>query len=205
MALPMHQIVQSLAVALALLAASLPVHSQSPVGKWEASRSGNSEGRHLDYTAPVVLLGKPTTVKVSFYCDPVTTREASGALGLDIHVDAVAQLKPFHFDDFEGPDATAASKKLVQMTIARKGKPALTFTSTVSGWVPDSGKFAFGLADLSRRASSPARSILRALADDAQTLRIAITDPRNARLKLEFSVPVADQQAEFKALLAGLK
>ena len=205
MALPMHRIVQSLAVTLALLVAALPAHCQSIVGKWEAARSGNNDARHLNYTAPVVLLGKPTTVMVSFYCDPVTTREASGALGFDIYVDAVAQLKPFHFDDFEGPDATAASRKLLQVIVERKSKPALTFTSAVSGWIPDSGKFAFGLADLSRRTSSPARSILRALADDAQTLRITITDPRNARLKLDFTVLVADQQAEFKALLAGLK
>ena len=32
-----------------------------------------------------------------------------------------------------------------------------------------------------------------------------ITDSRNRKLKIELTVPVADKQAEFKALLAGLK
>jgi hypothetical protein len=52
---------------------------------------------------------------------------------------------------------------------------------------------------------STPKSILRAIGDDAEELRFTITDYRNAKLKIELTIPVAGKQSDFKALLSGVK
>ena len=204
MLLPLHKTSPLLAT-LFLLATAWPVLAQTTEGKWSVPAKHNDTQRALTWSATAPLLGKATAYSVNFFCDPITTRQASGALGFDLTVADAVKLKPFDFEAFEGPDATAGGKKLLQASIERSGKPALTFRTAVSGGSTDGSNFAFSATDLSREANSTAKSILRALGDGAQVLKITITDSRNAKLKLEFNVPVAGKEADFKALLAGLK
>jgi hypothetical protein len=75
----------------------------------------------------------------------------------------------------------------------------------LSGWTPGPKNFAFGTSAESQRATSTEKTVLQALAADAESLQLTITDPRNPKLKLEFSVPITEKRGEFKALLAGLK
>jgi hypothetical protein len=194
------------AMALAFAASlSLFCAAQSaPEGKWESSRLENG-ARTLSYSTTTPLLGKPTAVMVNFFCNPLSTKNEKGVLGFDIYIDNVAALKPFRFEDFEGPDAATQGKKLLRISINRSNKPAFVVDSLLNGWTPDLKNFAFGTASESRLAKSNERTILKMLADDAEGVEFVITDPKNAKLKLKVVVPVTGKQAEFKALLAGLK
>lgn len=173
-------------------------------GTWEKPRNDNPGLRSLVYVASAPLLGKKTLFTVAFFCDPNVSKNSAGALGFDVTVDT-AQLKAFNFESFEGPDAVASGKKLMQITVLQQGKAVLTVNSELSGSTPDTGRFNFGVSDLSRTANSTSKSVLRRLAEDADTLQLTVTDFKNPKLKLAFSVPVAGKQADFKALLAGVK
>lgn len=186
---------------------ALMASAQGVAGKWEAEKTDNG-ARYLSWNATVPLLGKPTKVNLAFRCDLTNTKEAQGTLGFDLYVHGVAALKPFAFDDFEGPDATAGAdgRKLMELTVARKGKAPLVLRVAPSGFTPHMTNYGFGVADVSKLAKSDSRTLLTALAnDDAESLKVSITDPKNAKLKLEFTVPVAGKQADFRTLIAGLK
>jgi hypothetical protein len=173
-------------------------------GTWVAERADNG-GRTLSYNATVPLLGKPTRITVSFNCDPFTSKMVHGTLGFDLYVGNVAALKPFRFDDFEGPDALTNGRKLMRVGITRTDKPLHTVDLMPSGSTPAEGNFVFGVMEVSKLAKSTPRSILQMLAEGAERFEITITDPKNPKLKLEISVPVAGKQAEFKTLLKELK
>jgi len=172
-------------------------------GKWEASRSGS--GRFLAYSGVATVLGKATPVTVKFFCDTTYTPNEKGALGFDLTLGHVAALAPFHFDDFEGPDAPAVEKQLLVVTITRRGKEPLSFKVAPSGSYPEEGTFTFEGSDVTHKAVSTPKSLLRALGEDADELRFTITDYRNAKLKIELTIPVAGKRADFKALVAGVK
>jgi len=172
-------------------------------GKWAASRAGS--GRSLTYSAVATVMEKATPVTLKFFCDTTYTASEKGAVGFDLTLAHVAALAPFHFDDFEGPDAPASAKELLVVTIARKGKAPLSFKVAPSGSYPDEGSFTFEGSDITHNAVSTPKSIIRALGDDAEELRFTITDYRDAKLKIEVTIPVAGKQADFKALLTGVK
>jgi hypothetical protein len=196
--------------AASLFLALVPaVHAGTSDGKWAPMRS-EGRARSLRYSGTAVILGKPIPIELTFFCDPEETATIHGALGFDLFLGKIADLAPFHFDDFEGPDAPVSDKKLLQVTIARKGKSPQSFSMVPSGWYapPDKldGKaFGFGVSEVSHRAKSTPKSLLQALGDDAESLRLTITDDRDANVKLEIVVPLAGKQSDFKALLAGLK
>jgi hypothetical protein len=139
------------------------------------------------------------------FLDTTYTANEKGAVGFDLTLGHVAALAPFHFDDFEGPDAPAVAKELLGVTITRKGQAPLSFKVGPSGSYPEEGSFTFEGSDITHKAVSTAKSIIRAIGDDAEELRFTITDYRDAKLKIELAIPLAGKQAEFKALLAGVK
>lgn len=192
-------------IALALLAGlALPVAAQNAQAQWQAVKVDGA-ARSLDYRASTPLLGKPTPVRLKFFCDITHTRTESGALGFDLVVEQIAALAPFNFDAFEGPDAPAGERKLVRVTVARTGKPPLLIDTRAAGWSPDGPNFAFGVSAETWRASSDAKTLLRALADGADTMRIVIADAKNPKVKLDIKLDVAQHADDFKALLAGVK
>jgi len=178
--------------------------AQNSNEKWEPLAS-QAKGHTLRYSATATLLGKPTAVSLKFYCDTTRTRTETGATGFDLVIDKIAALAPFDFESFEGPDASAARRNLMKITVTRPGKPPLVINTSVAGWSPDGPNFAFGVAAESSKAASPSRTLLRALAEGADTLAISITDAKNPKLKLELSVAVGQKAADFKALSAELK
>lgn len=178
-----------------------------PAGTWKTDKLGDT-GRTLAYEATVPLLGKPTKINLVFMCDPVSKGDVHGTVGFDLYLHKIAALKPFSFDDFEGPDSVAGDKgrKPMALIVKRKGKAPLRLDVVPNGFTPHMTNFGFGIADMSKEPKSDAKTLLRALeADDAESLQIIITDTRKPSLKLDLTVPVAGQQAEFKKLLAGLK
>jgi hypothetical protein len=189
---------------LLILSASCLAQTQAVIGTWQVAKSENPDQRLLNFSSTTSLLGKNTAFTVSFFCDPTVSKDSAGALGLEIILNN-AKLQPFNFAAFEGPDAPAASKKLLQVTVMQQGKPVLSMSSEVYGSRLEANQFAFMMSDLTRASKSTSKSILRKLSEDADTLQLSITDHKNPKLKLEFSVPLAGKQAAFKALLAGVK
>lgn len=173
-------------------------------GTWQKPRNDNPTLRSLTYTSSANLLGKKNAFTVDFFCDPNISKNSAGALGFDLIVDK-ALLPGFNFEAFEGPDAVASGKKLMQITILQQGKSVLTINSELSGSTPDTGRFNFGVSDLSRAANSTTKSVLKKLGEDVDTLLLTVTDHKNPKLKLAFSIPVSGKQADFKALFAGVK
>jgi len=172
-------------------------------GTW--TREHQEKSRSLTYTGTATLLGKKTPVKVRFYCNPERTRDSTGVIGYQLEVASPASLKPFDFDDFEGPDAPSHARKLLQASVLRGGKSVHSMRESPSGWYAVHDAFAFEVSDVFDEPGSSAKKTLRALTQDADTFRITITDYRKAELKLEVTVPVTGKRGEFKWLLAELK
>lgn len=187
-----------------MLTATGFAQTQASSGSWQVVKSENPDQRLLNFSSNTSLLGKNTPFTVSFFCDPTVSKDSAGALGLEVIFNN-AKLQPFSFAAFEGPDAPAASKKLLQVTVMQQGKPLLSVSSEVYGTSLEANQFAFMMSDLTRASKSTSKSILRKLSEDADMLQLTITDSKNPKLKLEFTVPVAGQQAAFKTLLAGVK
>jgi hypothetical protein len=193
-----------LAALIAAILLSPYTSAQSSNEKWEPLTSAPN-AHTLRYSATATLLGKPTPVSLKFYCDTTRTLTETGAVGFDLVIDKIAALTPFDSEPFEGPDAPAAKRNLMKITVTRPGKPPLVINTAAAGWSPDGPNFAFGIAAESYKAASPSRTLLRALAEGADTLSISITDSKNPKVKLELSLPVGQKAADFKALLAELK
>jgi hypothetical protein len=179
-----------------------PLRAQAQADRWESSLSKSA--RQLTYSSTVALLGRPTTIRIGFFCDPTQTRTEHGALGFDLYVSNASALAPFAFDDFEGPDAPALKKPGLRVVVTRPGKPPLSFSVAPSGWYPGDGSFAFGVSAVSNLAGSQPRKLLTTLAEGAERLQITIADLRDPHLVLAVAVPVAGKQTQFSALLAGL-
>ena len=200
--------------ALGLMLVGLSAHSHamkvrqatavaSTEGGWSGSQSQNA--RRLDYSAKVFLLGKASQITLSFYVDTTETQQEHGALGFDLTLRDIANLKAFNFDAFEGPDATAGGKKLLRTTLYKAGKVEQTLDLSPSGSIPELGAFAFGVAAITAEPSSDPKTLLRALERGGDILMISITDPGNPKLKLEFPVSVTGKEADFKTLLSDVK
>lgn len=187
-----------------MLTATGFAQTQASSGSWQVVKSENPDQRLLNFSSTTSLLGKNTPFTVSFFCDPTVSKDSAGALGLELIFNNT-KLQPFSFTAFEGPDAPAASKKLLQVTVMQQGKPLLSVSSEVYGTSLEANQFASMMSDLTRASKSTSKSILRKLSEDADMLQLTVTDYKNPKLKLEFSVSVAGQQAAFKTLLAGVK
>jgi hypothetical protein len=192
----------ALVITLAGFSAGNMIHAAPTPPKWESKREQNT--RSLTVATTATLNGKTTPVSILFYCDPSPSKGVvHSTLGVDIEFAEIAKLKPFNFEAFEGPDANPGEKML--LTITRSGKPASTFKLVPSGSTPNEGFFMFSFTDKSRDAKSKSKTILTTLGDNAEALKITISDVRDAKLKLEINIPLAEKQAEFVALLSGLK
>lgn len=90
-------------------------------------------------------------------------------------------------------------------TASVPGQPDAHMNTGVNDWTLDTHQFTFGTWADSQAARSTERTVLQALAHDADSLRITITHPRDPGATLAVQVPVAARRGDFKALLEGLK
>ena len=70
--------VVSLLAAWLLSGAALPALGQTvtAAANWQSSKSANTSQRLLNYSTTAPLLGTPTAITVSFYCDPLKTKDS---------------------------------------------------------------------------------------------------------------------------------
>ncbi len=170
---------------------------------WKRDQEGKS--RSLTYSGTATLMGKQTPVTLRFYCNPERTKNATGVIGYDLAIAHPDSLKPFDFDDFEGPDAPSYRRKLLQASVLRGGKTVHSMRESPSGSYVPGDAFMFEVTDVFDEPGSSAKKTLRALAKDADAFRITITDYKKADLKLEVTVPIKGKRSDFEWLLAGLR
>lgn len=183
-----------------------PVWAQSAIapaaGVWGNVQSDHG-ARTLSFKGTAQLMGQTVPVELQFFCSYEESKMLHGAIGFDLRISAVDTLKPFAFDDFEGPDAPTNGKSLMRVSIDRTGQAALAYQASPSGSYTGDRVFVFEVSEVTRKPTSVAKSVLKALTDDkAERLHIVITDPHNARRTLDLSVAVAERRGDFKALLA---
>jgi hypothetical protein len=171
-------------------------------GTW--TRQHQEKSRSLTYTGTATLLGKETPVTLRFYCNPERTADGTGVIGYELEVANPDALKPFDFDDFEGPDAPTHARKLLQASVLRGGKSVHSVRESPSGFYVRN-VFVFEVSKVFDEPGSSAKKTLRALTQDAGAFRITITDYRKADLKLEVTVPIKGKRGDFAWLVAELK
>jgi hypothetical protein len=193
---------RSLLLLASLAVFAAPLQAQNTGAKWTQPVSGEST-RNLTYTAVAQVLGKPTKIEVNFFVDPSNHKESAGALGVDVAFHDSDKFSGFKFDAFDGPDAPAQAKKLMSLSV--DGKPGFQTNEQASGGYGEGKIFSFSVSELTRRPKSPAKSFLQAIAAGGDNVSIVITDFKNPKLKLEITVPVADQRNAFKKLLLDVK
>lgn len=197
--------------ALALLLMSIfsfPLcgRAQTPpaTGTWTAASV--NDGHTLTYSTRVMLLGKSTPVSVRFSAFPTVRKDIHGTLGWDVTVRGTDELRGFDFNAFDGPDAISGNRKLMTVGLMSAGKATLNTAFAVSGSFTDTNDFTFGVMALSRLKSSTERRVLENLADHTtQSMTISIQDARDAKTRLELTVPLAGQHAAMRKLLSVLK
>ncbi len=182
--------------------------SHAAPGTW------SSEAGVLRYSATVSLLGKATPVELAFGCEVVANQCTESGSSVDWAILKTAPLKPFNFDAFDVSRINAkVENRLMQITITRKGQPDFVRTVRAAGVEPSKGFFVFHLNPNSviveqnpKKQPSSVPEILQALAaDGATSLTISVTDSKNAKLKLDVTVPLAGKQAEFRKLLKAAR
>ena len=167
------------------------------------TRDHQERSRSLTFTASVSVMGKLTPVTVQFYCDPERTADSTGVIGYKLEVANPESLKPFDFDDFEGPDAPSHARKLLQATVVRNGKAVHSSRESSGSFVRN--VFVFEVSDVFDEPGSSAKKTLRALTQDADMFQITITDYRKPDLKLVVPIPIVGKRSDFEWLIAELK
>jgi hypothetical protein len=186
-----------LAALVSVLCHVTPSHADS----WEDGKSHNRNV--LIYSGKASLVGRMTEVVVTFHCDTTAEKEVQGALGVDIGIKGTDLLGAFPFGDFEGPDAEFSP--LFRAVITRAGEVPLEVTAQASGWYSEESIFTFGVSEVSKKAKSPPRALLEALAaPGTESLRLIISDPRPYGKSLILDIPVAARAEAFRKLLEGL-
>ena len=179
------------------------ITAKPAAGEWKFSQHGTN--RQLDFEAAPSAPGKRAMFSVRFIADPHSDKQSTGVVGVEIYFNDLAPYQGFDFNSFEGPDAPASAKKLVKFTINAKGKAPLEMRFTAAGWYPQGETFAFGMVEVSGKAGSPQKALIRALAAGAETLQVTIVDFRDARRSIELLLPVTGQGADFARLLEGMR
>jgi hypothetical protein len=109
--------------------------------------------------------GATRSAKLHVACTP---DKSGGMLSIELTVPEANTRRDFDYDDFEGPDAEAASKMLSRLNWTGAAG-ATAITSVASGWYapepPDA--FMFGVSQLSRRPGAPVQ-LLAAINGDGE-------------------------------------
>ena len=170
----------------------------------EPAPSSQGEGippRTLKYSATAALQDQRKPATVTFYYTPERTASSVGAIGFSVEVADYESLRGFHFDDFEGPDATASKDDLLEVAIVRSRSAIETFRAAPAGWITVQRGFAFEVSDVFDAPQSTPRRILESLREETDSMTITITDTRDRNVKLKIELPLRGKAEEFKSLL----
>jgi len=154
-----------------------------------ATPNGEADGR-LDLYA-----GKGGLTRLVF-----TLYKAGEAEGFSF----IDNIRTFHFQDFEGPDAPAAARRLTQVTVRGQGKEAqvrLRQNGYYSAEVK--GGFVFDTGVAGARDRVEFQKLNRALRAGAAALVVRVTDTKDPRVWVQGEFPAGGAAGLSRKRLAG--
>lgn len=122
-----------------------------------------------------------------------------GVLTLDFVVAGAFKMKGFGFEEFEGPDAPAAKRKLTRITVEKPGGKPLTVNVTVAGWYLDDS-FHFAANEENKNPADVLKAV-RAMQAGATKVSVTVVDLHDARKTLHADFASADPSAALAKLL----
>ncbi|MBI3652613.1 MAG: hypothetical protein HY231_16450 [Acidobacteria bacterium] len=113
------------------------------------------------------------------------------------------KMKRFRFEDFEGPDAVAASKKLTTIQVVYSTGEAVSEKTQVSGSFSDSDTFAFELSAQAKLASEVTRLTTAMAAPNAAKIIVTVQDNKNPQHTLQTEFPVGGATSAVNETMKG--
>jgi hypothetical protein len=127
-----------------------------------------------------------------------------GAISLVYRINGVDKIKGFNFDDFEGPDAVAANRKLTTFTVqSAEGNLAINTAlgAYYSGEEKDSFDFEFSALNNSH---GDLRRLINALMKGATKIVVKVQDSKDKSKFLQTEFPTAGSAAAISAAMKGI-
>jgi len=122
-----------------------------------------------------------------------------GVLTLDFIVAGAEKMKGFGFDDFEGPDAAAAKRKLTTISVEKPGGKPLTVQVTVAGWYLDDA-FHFAANEANKNPADILK-LVRTMQAGATKVSVTVQDLNDAKKNLHADFTIEDPAAALTKLL----
>ena len=116
----------------------------------------------------------------------------------------IDSIKTFHFDDFEGPDAPAAARRLTQVTVRGRGgdvQARMRQNGYYSAEVQ--GGFVFDAGAASAKERLELQKVFRALRRGGTTLVVRVTDTRDPKVWVQGEFRTAGTAGMLKKRMVG--
>lgn len=177
----------------AILAAFMVANSVEASGPWQFEAVAKGPRK---LTASGVI----TTPNGNRDCKLIFTASAGNPItyAMDLRVAAVTEVKDFHFDDFEGPDATV-TQKLFKIGLAGGKKPFEFSFCPAGGYVsePKNG-FSFGCYEKGKR--NPLFILLAEASKGSGKIYVRIMDSKSPKVVMQAEFPTEEATGLFQEL-----
>lgn len=178
-----------------------PLKAQS-TWKFEVNQYGLRE-TYSDESS--VVLGVPCSARLKFICTQ-DSKGTTGNVSLEFTISPSSKIPGFDFEYFEGPDAPAAGKKLMKITLTQGGRQT-RFQVGPGGWFSaeiDDG-FVFGSGTPTRTKTGDMRKVVGGILGGAESIEVAVADGNDPPEVIAVTFPVATGKPSFQALMRGIK
>jgi len=151
----------------------------------------------------------PADASLNLFCK----EGAGGWIGLEFTVykadeatpgDFLAQLKTFHFDDFEGPGALASGRKLTRLEVRARSGPCQALVRQEGSYSASfSGGFVFSTGGPNRAPGSELKRVLKAIREGGDRLTLRVADSQDPQVTLAADFDTTGLGGAVKQLLEG--
>ena len=182
-------------ILIAMIALSFIVSSCKNRG-WQFS-ANEYDLRTAQITAEGSSNGRAIHTMLSVECSP----GPGGTIGINYFVYNVKSAGSFNFDAFEGPDAPASSKKLVDIDVVTS-HGTIKVKTAVSGSYAEYDVFRFGLYAMNT-GNSDVKRIAEALMKGANNIIITVHDMKNPALQLKTNFSALNASPAIEKTIKG--
>lgn len=155
-------------------------------------------------TAVVMTIGKTPNGEAQTIFWLQCPADPNYVVSIDFIVRDTSKITGFNFDDFEGPDAPAQNKKLVEFR-AVSPRGSLSFRDSVAGGYggagePDAFFFATGATKPDKKMQ-----LAQMIAKGSTEVTVIVHDYRNNRNTIETTFPAIDVSSDVAKILNGCR
>lgn len=179
------------------------LHAQ---GNWKYSVKQNNI-REIYTEQKMAILGTPGISRLKFICTQDSKdKQATGYLSLEFTIFPASKVQGFDFSYFEGPDASAGTKKLMRITTIQREKRS-SFQIPLNGWwsaeVEDG--FTFGTDTPTKNKFDYMRKVVDAIIAGADSIEITVFNGQQKKKFIVAVFPVAADRMHFQTMMQGIK